>query len=59
MWLRSLSFIIYKIFISQDASRAIQETAVSEREIYLLSPRALSPKTIAVALAKTSALPKF
>ena len=29
-----------------------------EREIYLLSPRALSPETIAVAFAKTSRAPE-
>ncbi|MFN8387442.1 MAG: hypothetical protein U0X92_13625 [Anaerolineales bacterium] len=29
-----------------------------EREIYLLSPRALSPETIAVAFAKTSRSPE-
>ena len=28
-----------------------------EREIYLLSPRALSPETIAVAFARTSRSP--
>jgi hypothetical protein len=28
-----------------------------ERDIYLLSPRALSPETIAVAFAKTSRSP--
>ena len=27
---------------------------MSDREIYLLSPRSLSPETIAVAFAKTS-----
>jgi thymidylate synthase ThyX len=32
-------------------------TAMPEREIYLLSPRSLSPETIAVAFAKTSRLP--
>jgi len=31
---------------------------MSEREIYLLSPRALSPETIAVAFAKTSRSPE-
>ena len=30
-----------------------------EREIYLLSPRALSPETIAVAFAKTSRAPRI
>jgi hypothetical protein len=31
---------------------------MSERDIYLLSPRALSPETIAVAFAKTSRAPE-
>jgi thymidylate synthase ThyX len=34
------------------------ESPMPEREIYLLSPRALSPETIAVAFAKTSRAPE-
>jgi hypothetical protein len=34
-----------------------QETSMPKRDIYLLSPRALSPETIAVAFAKTSRSP--
>src|SRR5215471_5838132 len=39
-------------------SQGIQETIMRERDIYLLSPRALSPETIAVAFAKTSRSPE-
>ena len=35
-----------------------EENPMPEREIYLLSPRALSPETIAVAFAKTSRSPE-
>jgi thymidylate synthase ThyX len=35
-----------------------EEILMPEREIYLLSPRALSPETIAVAFAKTSRSPE-
>src|SRR5215208_3816525 len=35
-----------------------EETPMPEREIYLLSPRALNPETIAVAFAKTSRSPE-
>jgi thymidylate synthase ThyX len=35
-----------------------EEPPMPEREIYLLSPRALSPETIAVAFAKTSRSPE-
>jgi thymidylate synthase ThyX len=35
-----------------------EEKPMPEREIYLLSPRALSPETIAVAFAKTSRSPE-
>jgi thymidylate synthase ThyX len=39
-------------------SQFIEERFMPEREIYLLSPRALSPETIAVAFAKTSRSPE-
>src|SRR6266511_4164085 len=44
------SFIICQTFS--------EETPMPEREIYLLSPRTLSPETIAVAFAKTSRSPE-
>jgi thymidylate synthase ThyX len=36
----------------------VEEAPMPEREIYLLSPRSLSPETIAVAFAKTSRSPE-
>src|ERR1041384_5398724 len=45
----------YCFIICQTSSK---ETHMPEREIYLLSPRALSPETIAVAFAKTSRSPE-
>src|ERR1041384_5675137 len=45
----------YCFIICQTSSK---ETHMPEREIYLLSPRSLSPETIAVAFAKTSRSPE-
>ena len=43
---------------SKPSQGCSEENPMPEREIYLLSPRALSPETIAVAFAKTSRSPE-